>query len=342
MRGWLPPALALFLLAPALGELLSGSAPPAEFFTIFGFLTIAVLYGGGALLCREAMVRWNKGWLTLLMLGVAYAFLEEGLMCKSFFDPHWQDLGDMEYYGRWGGVNVPWTIALTGYHAFFSVGVSVLLVELFYPSARRRPWLRPWSLVLVSILLLLDVVLIAGFLPYWPAVSSYLLLVAATALVVVAARYLPARLPRRWEGVWAAPPWMLFLLTLLASGVWIMLGWALASLGVPSGVAVVLLLIVGAALLVSGVLLCGYGWALDDRHRLALVAGSLTFWILNTPLQEFSVPREDDPAGMTLVGMAFALLLVWLAYSVKRRLASSSERREHAPPSAPPAAHLVE
>jgi len=39
-----PPALALFLLAPAIGELLSGSAPPAEFFTPFGLLMIVCLY----------------------------------------------------------------------------------------------------------------------------------------------------------------------------------------------------------------------------------------------------------------------------------------------------------
>jgi len=44
-----PPTLVLFLLAPAIGELLSGSAPPAEFFTPFGFLMILCLYGSGAL-----------------------------------------------------------------------------------------------------------------------------------------------------------------------------------------------------------------------------------------------------------------------------------------------------
>jgi len=37
-----------FLLSPAIGELLSGSAPPLEFFNPFGFAMLASLYGSGA------------------------------------------------------------------------------------------------------------------------------------------------------------------------------------------------------------------------------------------------------------------------------------------------------
>ena len=39
-----PPALSLFLLSPIMGELLSGSAPPAEFSTPFGFTVMTLLY----------------------------------------------------------------------------------------------------------------------------------------------------------------------------------------------------------------------------------------------------------------------------------------------------------
>ena len=40
----IPPALSLFLLSPIMGELLSGSAPPAEFSTPFGFTVMTLLY----------------------------------------------------------------------------------------------------------------------------------------------------------------------------------------------------------------------------------------------------------------------------------------------------------
>ena len=55
------PALALFFLAPMVGELLSGSAPPAEFFNPFTLLLLAALYGSGAVLIRELRVRWGTG-----------------------------------------------------------------------------------------------------------------------------------------------------------------------------------------------------------------------------------------------------------------------------------------
>jgi hypothetical protein len=63
MKKILPP-LVLFFLSPAIGELLSGSSPPAEFFTPFGLTVMAVLYGGGALLAREAVTRWKRGWVS--------------------------------------------------------------------------------------------------------------------------------------------------------------------------------------------------------------------------------------------------------------------------------------
>jgi len=47
IRKRLSPALVLFLLSPIVGELLSGSAPPAEFFNPAEFLLLALLYGAG-------------------------------------------------------------------------------------------------------------------------------------------------------------------------------------------------------------------------------------------------------------------------------------------------------
>ena len=68
MKKILPP-LVLFFLAPAVGELLSSSAPPVEFFSPFGLTMLSVLYGGGAVLVRECVIRWRKGWVSLFLLG---------------------------------------------------------------------------------------------------------------------------------------------------------------------------------------------------------------------------------------------------------------------------------
>ena len=81
-----PPAPVLFCLAPMTAELLTGSAPPAEFFNPFLLLVLTALYGSGAILVRELALRWHKGWPSILVLGAAYGIVEEGLMVKSFFD----------------------------------------------------------------------------------------------------------------------------------------------------------------------------------------------------------------------------------------------------------------
>ena len=99
------PALVLFFLTPAIGELLSGSAPPAEFFNPITLLLLSSLYGGGALVVRELKIRWNKGYVSMFILGIAYGIIEEGLMAKSFFDPNWIDIGILGVYGRYCGVN---------------------------------------------------------------------------------------------------------------------------------------------------------------------------------------------------------------------------------------------
>ncbi len=137
------PILFLFVLSPAIGELLSGSSPPLEFFNPFTFLILASLYGSGALLVREYARRWGKGWRSILLLGAAYGIIEEGILVRSFFDPNWVDLGILGTYGRWLGVNWIWAEWLTIYHAIFSITIPILLVELYYPQYRAQPWLSP-------------------------------------------------------------------------------------------------------------------------------------------------------------------------------------------------------
>ncbi len=158
-RPRIPPALVLFFLAPAIGELLSGSAPPVEFFNPFSILLLSALYGSGALLARELALRWGKRWPTILTLGLAYGIVEEGLMVKSFFDPAWMDLGLLGVYGRWAGVNWVWAVMLTLYHAVVSIAIPIMLVELIYPGQRDEPWLGRRGMRTVSILLGMDVLI---------------------------------------------------------------------------------------------------------------------------------------------------------------------------------------
>ncbi|MHC4479908.1 MAG: hypothetical protein ACYS1C_02930, partial [Planctomycetota bacterium] len=208
------PALVLLLLSPAVGELLSGSAPPAEFFQPLALVFLVLLYGIGALLCRELTFSWGKGWATLLMLGAAYGVIEEGLVVASFFNPAHADLGLLKDYGRWVGVNWIWSLDLTVYHAVFSIGVCVLLVSRIFPDRRDEPWVGRRTFV-VLVVLFLAFGHMTGF---TPPVGPYLASAATALALVILARRLPAPAPARpGAGAGAAHPFWFGLVGFLAT-----------------------------------------------------------------------------------------------------------------------------
>lgn len=314
-----PPALLLFFLAPVIGELLSGSSPPAEFFHPFGLIVLSALYGGGALLIRELTLRWGKGWPTILVLGMAYGILEEGVMVKSFFDPNWPDLGLLGLYGRWAGVNWIWSVFLTVYHAFISIAIPIFLVEMMVPDRRDKRWLGDRGLLGITLLLLADVLFGALVLtPYRPPAGLYMLTLVLVAALVLAAR----RMPPRWfrqQAETASRPLSLGLLGFAATLALFFIHWVLPEINLPVILTLASLLLLGAGFYLALRRLSGCGtW--NDEHRLALASGALTFFILLAPLQELDPARNDNPAGMTLVGLAALLLLLWLRARTRRRL----------------------
>ena len=136
------PAVTLLVLSPAIGELLSGSSPPQQFFNPLFFVLLVGLYGCGALLARETAAQRHLNAGGILLLGAAYGIIEEGLMCKSFFNPYWTDTGFLSVYGRSAGVNWVWTFGLTFYHMVVSITVPIFLTEALFSERAKHPWLR--------------------------------------------------------------------------------------------------------------------------------------------------------------------------------------------------------
>ena len=315
----IPPALFLFFLAPTIGELLSGSAPPVEFFNPFALLILSALYGSGAVLARELALRWNRRWPTILTLGLAYGIVEEGLMVKSFFDPSWMDLGILGTYGRFAGVNWVWSVSLTLYHATVSIAIPILLTELIYTDRRDEHWTSRRGLIGLSFLL--AVVVLFGALamtPYRPPFVPYLFAIIATVVLYILARRMPQRfaspeVTSRWRPFWIA------LIGFLSVAAFFIVGWALPELDVPPVMTIgfLLLLAVGSMRFLRWA--SGEG-AWSDVGRLALASGALTFFILLAFIAESSTDRTDNPAGMALVGLTAAVGLLALNLRVRRRV----------------------
>ena len=155
-----PPALGLFFLAPLVAEFLLGNLPVT---LLPALVLLAPLYGGGALLIREVTRRAGRGVPTMLVLGVGYGLLEEGIATQSLFNPHYvgADLLSVGYV-PWLGIAVPWTLFVLTLHAVGSTTVPIVMAEL---CARERtgPWLGRPGLVVTAVLLVVGIAGNAAF-----------------------------------------------------------------------------------------------------------------------------------------------------------------------------------
>ena len=298
------PALVLFLLAPAVGELLSGSAPPSEFFTPFGFTILLGLYGCGAVLTRELKILWGKGIGSLLLLGAAY-----GARARAVF-------------GRWLGVNWVWAAELTMYHAIISITVPVILVELAYPKRKCERWLTDGWLKVVASVLTVDVavgfILFSLMLDYFPPLPQYFL----AFIVVVVFTYIAYRLPADWARHGIKPmktPLFYAAFTAfgaLASGI---IFWILPNFSFFPLFPVVVILIGFSVIFGLIRLLAGYNWKnATSLHWFALTFGSLFLFIISAFFQELDKSRTDNTAGMGLVGVVTIISMVLLWLKLKR------------------------
>ncbi len=154
--------LCLLLLTPGIVEYLSGSSQLSLLVTFpplfFVFLAANLaLYGPGALLIREAMVRWKKGWGSVLLLGAAYGILEEGVALNTLFYSKANPVGALGFYGHWLGVNWVWTAQLLIVHALWSIALPILLLGLALPETQGRSLLSRRGLGVAFGALALDV-----------------------------------------------------------------------------------------------------------------------------------------------------------------------------------------
>ncbi|MBM4446114.1 MAG: hypothetical protein FJ023_02015 [Chloroflexi bacterium] len=325
------PAVILFFLAPAIAELLSGSAPPVEFFSPVGFALLTTLYGSGAILARELTIHWRKGWASLLALGAAYGIVEEGLMVKSFFDPNWVDLGILGSYGRWAGVNWVWSVQVTLYHTFISIVIPILLAELIFFNRRNEAWVGRKGFIILPIILAADVTLGYFFLTaYRPPTAHYILMLVIVAALVLLAWRLPSQ-PFAPKVISQRHPFWFWLTGFLGTIAFFIVFWGLPHTTLPPCLTILTGLGLVALIIWGMMWMSGNGAAWTGMHQLALAAGPLSFFILLTPIQEFDASRKDNPAGMTLVGLATLMFLVWLWWRVKRsqsRLANSGIRHD--------------
>lgn len=156
-RGRRPPArdrtlavVALLVLAPLCAELLSAylavAGDPAM--SAFLVLFLAPLYGGAAILVRDAAVRTGRGWPGVVLMSAAFGVSMTALVDLSLWTTDRTDVaGWSQIVGaaRVEGISVFALASWVGGHVALSTGAPLLLVDAAVPGARGRPLLRRWG-----------------------------------------------------------------------------------------------------------------------------------------------------------------------------------------------------
>jgi hypothetical protein len=320
------PAVTLLLLAPVLGELVSGHQSPLEFLNPITFTVLALPYGFGALLCRELWVRWGGGWQRLLLLALAYAIYEEGLVARSVWDPEWAELGVIGAYSFRGGVTWTWAAALLHFHVTVSIGASVIVAHLIHPGHRHEPWLTSRQLAWCAIGLAAWMPALMVLHPFVPSVGAWLAATIGIAGLAIVAYRLPASRPRPdggrpvpslWYGLVTAASTTLVFLVVFALPEWSP-SWL-----PPWPVSLAVVVAVDAASAWWVLRWSRGGRAMDDRRKLALVGGVLVFYLAFNVAQDLEGPFT----GRSVVAALCAAGLWWLGRAIDERARGPNPQR---------------
>src|SRR5258708_985150 len=190
------PALVLFFLSPFVAEFLTGATPPMGLLNPLLVLFFGCFYGSSAILIRELTLRWKKGLPTQLVLGIAFAILEEGVVTKAFFDPSRVNLSPLVNYGSYLGAHWGFILFLMLFHTVSSITLPILVTNLMFPKKRFEPWvgsLKKFWIILTGATFL--GLLIPDF-KYFPNPLVYLFFIFLMVMLFLLAKRLPQNLFR--------------------------------------------------------------------------------------------------------------------------------------------------
>lgn len=196
----------MLLLSPGIPEYISGSSAfnalilnPAQFFLQVG-LNLG-LYGPGVLLIREAMVRWQKGWPTVLLLGAAYGILEEGVALSTLYNPLAGPVGKLGFYGHYLGVSWIWAASIIPVHMIFSISLPILLLGFALPETTGKSLIVSTPRIATLFVILVADVLVLFFLVllkehFWMGSTVLVGSFIAICVLVFLARKIPRNIAR--------------------------------------------------------------------------------------------------------------------------------------------------
>jgi len=213
------PALTLSVLSVFIPEILMGSTPASR---AEQWILEWIFYGSGVLLVGEIACRYRLKPISVILFGLAFGLIEEGLLLQSVFNPDFLNL-DISY-GRMWGVNWVWAQFIVVYHALFSISIPVFLARLAFLKYGGQPWLSKIGLAVVAGLYILTSFFyftIFQSLSEFRAPVAGLVVVFLLAVVFVALAFLIKKKLFSESSDKSIPPVLTGVVSVMFSGLWL-------------------------------------------------------------------------------------------------------------------------
>jgi hypothetical protein len=184
--------LTLVVTAPILTEIVSGNTPPHALLHPQIVLFLIAAYSFPLLVLRELSIRWQLGSLGIFILGLAYGFLNEGLIAQTLIRAERVPMPNFKHYVYAAGVNFSWVAVIVPWHALMAVVFPLALVAHWFPSCSRERWLGDRTFSILAAVLIACVAFIGLVRTPHPQMRAFLLMMA---LLVAAASLFRAKQP---------------------------------------------------------------------------------------------------------------------------------------------------
>ncbi|MEM4447134.1 MAG: hypothetical protein QW461_07575 [Candidatus Jordarchaeales archaeon] len=102
-------------------------AHPSNIFVTFMYYALHFL------IIEDLYSRFKLTYRDLLLIGIIFGLLEEGVLTLTFYMPvtEWLKAG----YGRFFGINTVWATFLTFFHAVYTITLTFMIVDRFFPRS---------------------------------------------------------------------------------------------------------------------------------------------------------------------------------------------------------------
>ncbi len=305
--------ITLALLSPLIAEYLSGSMSFAQ---IAAMPVMLAIYGGGVVLIRELVRRTRRGWPSILLLGLAYALVEEGIADQSLFNPNFMGLRLLDPgFIPALGIGVPATIFAFGIHVIWSIAVPIALAESLFPSIRNEPWTGRIGLAIAALFYAAGVALITLYFAkkFFAAPAQIAASVIGIVILAAGAFVLPRARPKS-PGP-APSPWTVGIVGFIATSAFVQLyglglrhwPWQAAA----GGMALALVLLLGFAFGVGR----RSGW--KPMHTYALAAGALLTYCWTGFFTAIALHGPATLPAHAVLAAAVVALLVLAGFKVR-------------------------